>query len=101
MTKGYRIIAISKYIKAYLIKNYKFTKKGRENIVVIPRGVDPKFFSQKNVDSNRLISLSNQWSLPDGIPIIFFRSRIAPFKGHITLLKALSILKKDPTSVIG
>jgi len=96
MTKGYRIIAISKYIKAYLIKNYKFTKKGRENIVVIPRGVDPKFFSQKNVDSNRLISLSNQWSLPDGIPIIFFPSRIAPFKGHITLLKALSILKKDP-----
>ena len=95
MTKGYRIIAISKYIKAYLIKNYKFTKKGRENIVVIPRGVDPKFFSQKNVDSNRLISLSNQWSLPDGIPIIFFPSRIAPFKGHKTLLKAIAILKKD------
>ena len=42
--------------------------------------------------------MSKLWQLPDGIPIILFPSRIAPFKGHKTLLKALSILRKDPNN---
>ena len=33
--------------------------------------------------------------IPDGVPVILFPSRIAPFKGHKTLLKAVTILKKD------
>ena len=95
MLKSIKIIAVSKYIKNYLLKNYNFTKKKEEKIVVIPRGVDQKKFNPQNVDSRRLFSLSKQWELPDGIPIILFPSRIAPFKGHKTLLKAIAILKKD------
>ena len=96
MLKPQTVIAISKYIKNYLIENYKLKKKKRDSIIVIPRGVDPERFNQKNVSSKRLFFLSKQWQLPDGIPIILFPSRIAPFKGHKTLLKAISILKKDP-----
>ena len=96
MLKSTRIIAISKYVKNYLLTNYKFTKRKSESIIVIPRGVDPEKFDSKNVDSQKLFFLSNHWQLPDGIPIILFPSRIAPFKGHKTLLRAITILKKDP-----
>ena len=95
MLKSVKIIAISNYIKNYLLKNYKFSKKKMEKIVVIPRGVDLERFNPKNVNSKRLFFLSKLWDLPDGIPVILFPSRIAPFKGHKTLLKAISLLKKE------
>jgi len=95
MLRSVKIIAISNYIKNYLLKNYKFSKKKMEKIVVIPRGVDLERFNPENVNSIRLFSLSNLWDLPDGIPVILFPSRIAPFKGHKTLLKAISLLKKE------
>jgi len=95
MLKSVKIVAISKYIKSYLLQNYNFTKKKEEKIVIIPRGVDPERFNQQNIDPNRLFFLTNNWQLPDGIPIILFPSRIAPFKGHKTLLKAITILKKE------
>ena len=96
MFKSVKIIAISKYIKTYLLQNYKFTKKKKDKIVIIPRGVDATRFNPQNIDSKRLFFLTNHWELPDGIPVILFPSRIAPFKGHKTLLKAIVILKKDP-----
>ena len=40
--------------------------------------------------------MSSDWEIPDGLPVILFPSRIASFKGHKTLLKAISILAKDP-----
>ena len=79
-----------------MIKNFKFSKKKLERIIIIPRGIDPEKFKPEKVKEKSIFNLSKDWELPDGIPIILFPSRIAPFKGHITLLKALSILKKDP-----
>ena len=96
MFKSFKIVAISKYIKQYMIKNFKFSKKKLERIIIIPRGIDPEKFKPEKVKEKSIFNLSKDWELPDGIPIILFPSRIAPFKGHITLLKALSILKKDP-----
>ena len=96
MLRSTKIVAISKYVKNYLLRNYKITKRKLESIVIIPRGVDLVKFNPDKVNSKRLFYLSNQWDLPDGVPIILFPSRIAPFKGHKTLLKAIAILKKDP-----
>ena len=96
MLKSHKIIAISKYIKQYIIKNFKFSRKKLKKIIIIPRGIDPEKFKSEKVPEKRIFNLSRDWDLPDGIPIIFFPSRIAPFKGHKTLLKALSILIKDP-----
>ena len=95
MLKSIKIIAISKYVKNYLIKNYKISKRKIEQIITIPRGVDLNKFDPKKIDSKRLFKISNQWLVPDGALVILFPSRIAPFKGHITLLKALAILKKE------
>ena len=96
MLKSHKIIAISKYIKQYLIKNFKFSKKKLEKIIVIPRGIDPEKFKPERIQEKRIISLSSAWEIPDGLPVILFPSRIASFKGHKTLLKAISILAKDP-----
>ena len=96
MFKSFKIVAISKYIKQYIIKNFKFSKKKLERIIIIPRGIDPEKYKPERVIEKSIFNLSKNWELPDGIPIILFPSRIALFKGHITLLKALSILKKDP-----
>ena len=96
MIKSYKIIAISRYIKLYLIKNFRLTRKQLNKIILIPRGVDFEKFKSDGIDPKRLYALSRQWDLPDGIPVILFPSRIAPYKGHKTLLKALSILIKDP-----
>ena len=98
MIEGNKVIAISKYIKKYLIKNFKLSKRKKKNIVTIPRGVSNSKFNLKKISTKRMISLSQKWEAPDGIPIILFPSRIASFKGHKTLLKALSILKKDPNN---
>lgn len=95
MTKGHKIIAISKYIKKYLIQNFKFTKKKKENIIVIPRGVALDKYNVNKVSTKRMLVLMKNWDIPDGIPIILFPSRIASFKGHMTLLKAVAVLKKD------
>ena len=95
MLKSHKIIAISKYIKQYLLTNFKFSKKKLEKIVLIPRGIDPDKFNSEKVSEKRIFNLSRLWDLPDGLPVILFPSRIAPFKGHKTLLKACSILAKD------
>ena len=49
MLKSTKIIAISRYIKNYLLKNYKFSRKELEKIVVIPRGIDPERFNPKTL----------------------------------------------------
>ena len=95
MLRSHKIIAISKYIKQYLLTNFKFYKKKLRKIVLIPRGIDPEKFSSERVSEKRIITLSRFWNLPDGFSVILFPSRIAPFKGHKTLLKACSILAKD------
>jgi glycosyltransferase involved in cell wall biosynthesis len=42
MTRGEKVIAVSDSIRRYIVDNYPKAEPG--NIVVIPRGVDPKFF---------------------------------------------------------
>ena len=95
MLKSDKIIAISKYIKNYLYKEYKFTKSDLKKINVIPRGVNLNLYDNKNIDSNRLFTKLKDWDIPDDAIVIIFPARIAPFKGHKTLIKAISILKKN------
>ena len=84
------------------INNYKFLSclgKLFAHLVISPAPTKTTIYPDCAVCFiifGRFVNLSKDWELPDGVPIILFPSRIAPFKGHITLLKALSILKKDP-----
>ena len=95
MLKSDKIIAISKYIKNYLLKEYTVKKNNLKKINVIPRGVDSYKYNNKNIDSSRLFKQLKEWEISDDNLVIIFPARIAPFKGHKTLIKAISLLKKD------
>ena len=56
MLKGDYVIAISKFIKAHIEKEYSKSN----NVLVIPRGIDEKIFSPKKVTVARIISAAKK-----------------------------------------
>ncbi len=90
---GERVIAISQYVAAYLHKNYDLDER---TIRLIPRGIPLDKFHPTAVTAERLITLSNQWRVPDGANIIMLPARISRWKGHHVLIDALAKLgRKD------
>ena len=89
MLKGNAIIAISKFIKKHIQKEYGITK----NIYLIPRGVNTNIFSPKNVSSARLISAAKKINIEGNDQIILLPGRLTNWKGHKLAVKAISRLK--------
>lgn len=94
MTRGDRVIAVSEFIRRYIIANYRRVDLGR--IRLIPRGVNTEIFDPAKVSAARVIQLSEQWRLPDGVPTVMLPGRLTRWKGHEVLLKALTQLGDRP-----
>jgi glycosyltransferase involved in cell wall biosynthesis len=92
IAKGERVIAISNYVKDYLLKNYEIDEK---NIRVIHRGVALEKFHPSSVAPLHLIKLSNEWRLPDGCTIVMMPGRITRWKGHHVLIDAIAKLDRE------
>ena len=99
MTKGDRIIAISNYIKNYIIENYPGVKK--ENITVIHRGVDRNIFTYG-------LQPTQEWSekwYRDGVPsekfLITLPARITRWKGQNDFIEIVAKLKKSGLNIHG
>lgn len=90
MTRGDRVIANSDFIKRHILETY--TADGA-NITVIHRGIDLNIFDPGRVSPERIIQLSTQWRLPDGVPVIMLPGRLTRWKGQTVLLQALAELK--------
>lgn len=98
MVRGDRVIAISEFIRDYVIERYPESKPAR--VVVIPRGVDLDLFHPGDVPAARLIQLSELWSLPDGAPVILLPGRLTRLKGQPVLIEALSLIaNRDAVAV--
>lgn len=95
MTKGERIIAVSEFIKEYILKFYPKIEKDR--IKVVHRGVDTNIFNPERMKYETLSAMHHSLNLPDGKVIITLPARITRWKGHVELIKALALLnnKKD------
>lgn len=89
MQKGDRVIAISDFIAAHLIKNYK-TPWGK--IRTVYRGMDLNIFNPANVPASRVVKLATDWRLPDGVPIVMLSGRLTRWKGQTLLLRAIAKL---------
>ena len=89
MTKGDRVIAISDFIARHVVDNYG-TDAGR--IRMIHRGIDVDLFDPSQVSAERVIQLSRQWRLPDGIPVVMLPGRLTRWKGQAVLIEALAKL---------
>ncbi|MDR0296914.1 MAG: glycosyltransferase family 4 protein [Rickettsia sp.] len=90
MIKGEKVIAVSNFVKQHILANYKILEN---QITVIRRGVDYRYFDPKNVTEEKLIKYKKKYGISDNTPIILLPSRFSSWKGHITLVEALGKLK--------
>ncbi len=92
IARGERVIAISNYVREYLLKNYEIEDR---NIRLVHRGVAIEKFHPNAVAPTHLIKLSKDWRLPDGCTIVMMPARVTRWKGHLVLVDAMSKLKRD------
>jgi len=91
IARGERVIAISNYVRDYLLKNYEIDQR---NIRVIHRGVGLEKFHPSSVAPLHLIKLSQEWRLPDDCTVVMMPGRITRWKGHLVLIDAIAKLKR-------
>jgi len=98
MTKGEKIIAVSKTIADHIREAYDVTA---ERIVLIPRGVDEKLFNPENVTVERIRNLKERWGLNGNTdPVVMLPGRVTRWKGHDVFLKSLVGIKELPWKAI-
>ena len=93
MLKADAIIAVSGFIKDYLLQNYQISNP--EKITVIQRGADLNYFNCEKVSQSRMVNLSQKWHLPEDKKIILMPARYTSWKGHEFLLDALAKVQND------
>ncbi|MDV7338378.1 glycosyltransferase family 4 protein [Terasakiella sp. A23] len=91
MTKGDRVIAISSFIAGHMRKIYGVR---REIIRLIHRGVDLFRFDPDKVTAERLVKLTTQWNIPDGVPVIALPGRLTRWKGQLVFIDAIAKLNR-------
>jgi glycosyltransferase involved in cell wall biosynthesis len=89
MAEADRLIAVSQTLAAYL--RTQFPTQGREPLVIAP-GLDLQRFDPSRVGAERIIQLAQQWSLPDGVPVIMLPGRLTRSHGQRALIEALARL---------
>ena len=94
MTCGDRVIAISEFIRGYILDNYR--KVDPDHIRIIHRGVNIDIFDPAKTTAARVIHLANEWRIPDGVPVVMLPGRLTRWKGHRVLFEALAQIKDRP-----
>lgn len=89
MTRGERVIAISHFIAEHIKNNYEVDAS---KIRIIHRGVDLQLFDPIGHSPQHMIELSNEWRLPEDLPLVLFPGRFARWKGQEIFVKALARL---------
>jgi glycosyltransferase involved in cell wall biosynthesis len=90
MTRGERVIAISRFIADHMMQEYG-TDPGR--IRIIHRGVDIERFDPAAIPAARIVKLAEDWRLPDGVPVILMPGRLTRWKGQAVLIEALKAFR--------
>lgn len=89
MTKGDRVIAISSFIAGHMRQIYGVR---REVIRLIHRGVDLFRFDPEKITAERLVKLTTQWNIPDGVAVIALPGRLTRWKGQLVFIDAIAKL---------
>ncbi len=92
MADGDRVIAISAFIARHAMETYKTDP---ERIRVIHRGIDIDQFDPAKVSAERVIKLSANWRLEDGVPVVMLPGRLTRWKGQAVLIEAIARLGRD------
>lgn len=92
IAKGELVIAISLHVARYLQENYELPEN---RIRLIPRGIALEKFHPTAVTPQRLITLAQEWRIPDGANVIILPGRLTRWKGHHVLIDAIARIKRD------
>ena len=90
MLKGDAVIAISHFIKNYILQNYKVDES---KIVLIPRGVDTDYFNPEAIDKETLKRFKAKYKLEESRPVILLPGRFTSWKGHELLVQSINKIK--------
>ncbi len=90
MLKGEKVIAVSNYVKHYILENYAIDP---EKIIVINRGVDYQYFDHNKIELHALERFKEEYNIPANMPIILLPSRLTEWKGQLFLIEALNKIK--------
>ena len=91
MTKGERIIAISKGVLSHMVEHYDVDE---DRVALIYRGVDEKTFDPSIVSNARVNRLLKLWEIENAPPpIIALPGRLSPWKGQDYFIQSLSRIK--------
>ena len=93
LSKMDHLVAISEYVKETIVKKYNLTTN---NISVINRGIDTKYFNQP-VDSTRRDQIVTAHKIDTAKKIILFPARMTSWKGQ---LEFIDVIKKMDTQNI-
>lgn len=98
MTKGEKVIAVSRAIEDHIESTYQVPA---EKIVLIPEGIDVDYFDPHQVSRQRLQRLSEAWEISNShTSLIMLPGRITRLKGHDLFLQSLALIKDLPWTAI-
>lgn len=90
MTKGERVIAISRAVADHLQACYRVPAS---KVSIIYRGIDKEQFQPSKIGSERIKRIKSKWGYPDHVPILMLPGRVTYWKGHEVFIKALANLR--------
>lgn len=89
MTKGARVIAISRFIAGHIRRGYGVESS---RLRVIHRGVDLSRFDAAKVTAERVMELAAAWRIEDGLPVVMLPGRLTRWKGQTVFIEAIARL---------
>jgi glycosyltransferase involved in cell wall biosynthesis len=93
MTKGQRVIAISRSVADHIQRHYGTP---RHKIRLIHRGIDPDLFHPSKVGPERVAQLRRKWGVDERQPVIMLPGRVTRWKGHAVFIRALARIRDIP-----
>lgn len=91
MTKGERVVAVSKVINDHILENYGTRE---DKLTLIHGGFDEDMFNPENVSAERVDKVRRKWGLVDVTdPVILLPGRLTQWKGQDFFIDSLSQIK--------
>ena len=94
MTKGEKVIAVSKTIRDHIIDNYGLDP---QKIELIHGGFETQCFDPALVSPDRLATLKRKWHLDDQqLPVVVLPGRLTQWKGQEVFIDCLALIRDIP-----